>query len=108
PKAAALGRSAAGSFDGRKATTSDATAVTATAGTAALPGTYTLTVSSLAQSNQIASGGLADPTTQIKQGTLTLQVGSGTATTITVDGRNNTLQGLADSINAAGGDVRAS
>ncbi len=107
-KAAALARSVGGSFDGRKATSSDATAVTATAGTAALPGTYSLTVISLAQANQIASGGFADPTTQIKQGTLTLQVGSGAVTTVTVDGRNNTLQGLADSINAAGGDVRAS
>jgi flagellar hook-associated protein 2 len=107
-KAAALARSAGGSFDGRTATSSDPTALTATAGTAALPGTYTLTVSSLAQASQIASAGFSDPNAQIKQGTLALQVGSGAVTTVTVDSRNNTLQGLADSINSAGGDVRAS
>jgi flagellar hook-associated protein 2 len=107
-KAAALARSAGGSFDGRTATSSDTTSLTATAGTAAMPGTYALTVSSLAQANQIASGGFSDPNAQIKQGTLTLQVGAGAATTVTVDARNNTLQGLANSINAAGGDVRAS
>src|SRR5204862_116125 len=62
----------------------------------------------LAQAAQLSSSGYSDPNTAIKQGTLTLQVGTGTATTVTVDSRNNTLQGLADSINAAGGDVRAS
>ncbi len=107
-KTNALSRSAGSAFDGRKATVSDATAVTAAAGTAAVPGNYTLTVNSLAQGAQIASEGFSDPNAAIKQGSLTLQVGSGTATTVTIDGRNNTLQGLAEAVNAAGGDVRAS
>lgn len=102
-----LARAAGGAFDARKADTSDATAVAAAAGTAATPGTYSLTVSSLAQAQQLASQGFADPNAQLKQGTLTLQAGGGAATTVTLDGRNNTLQGLADAINAAGGDVRA-
>lgn len=107
-KTNALSRSAGSAFDGRKATVSDATAVTAAAGTAAVPGNYTLTVNSLAQGAQIASQGFADPNAAIKQGTLTLQVGSGTATTVTINESNATLQGLADAVNAAGGDVRAS
>lgn len=107
-KANALARSAGGAFDGRKASTTDATAVAATAGTAAVPGTYTLTVNSLAKAAQVSSAGFADPNAAIKQGTLTLQVGSGTATTVTIDSRNATLQGLADAVNAAGGDVTAS
>lgn len=107
-KASGLARSAGGAFDARKADSSDPTALTAAAGSAAVPGTYTITVGALAQANQIASGGFADPNAQIKQGTLTVQVGAGTATTVTIDSRNNTLQGLADAINAAGGDVRAS
>ena len=107
-KANALARSAGSAFDNRKATVSDATALTAVAGTAAVHGTYSLTVNELARGAQIASEGFADPNAQLKQGTLTLQVGTGTATTVTVDSRNNTLQGLADSVNAAGGDVRAS
>ncbi len=106
-KANALARSAGGAFDGRKVTASDATVVTAVAGTAAVPGNYTLTVNSLAQAGQVASGGFTDPNAAIKQGTLTLQVGTGTATTVTVDSRNASLQGLADAVNAAGGDVRA-
>jgi flagellar hook-associated protein 2 len=106
-KTNSLSRSAGGAFDGRTATSSDPTTLSAAAGTAAVPGTYSLTVSSLAQANQVASQGFADPNAQIKQGTLSLQVGTGTAVNVTVDSRNNTLQGLADSINAAGKDVRA-
>lgn len=107
-KAARLARSAGGAFDGRTAESSDKTVVTAAAGTAAVAGTYTLTVNALAQAHQVTSGGFSDPNAAIKQGTLTLQVGSGTATTITVGANNATLQGLANSINTAGGDVRAS
>lgn len=107
-KTAALARSAGGAFDGRTATVSDTTAVTAAAGTAAIPGNYQLTVTSLAKAAQVASGGFADPNAALKTGTLSIQVGTGTAVNITVDSRNNTLQGLADSINSVGGDVRAS
>ncbi len=107
-KANALARSAGGAFDGRKVSSSDSTALSAAAGTAAVPGTYSITVNSLAQANQLASGGYTDPNAALKTGTLTFQVGSGTATTVTLDSRNATLQGLADAVNSAGGDVRAS
>src|SRR5262249_11959450 len=107
-KTNALARSAGSAFDARKATTSDNTLVTAAAGSAAVPGTYSLTVTSLAKAHQIASQGFSDPNAQVKQGVLTIQIGASAATTITVDTRNNTLQGLADSINAATSDVKAS
>jgi flagellar hook-associated protein 2 len=107
-KTSALSRAAGGAFDGRKVTSSYEDGLTAVAGTAAIPGTYAISVQSLATSNQIASQGFVDPNAQIKQGTLTLRVGSGETATVTVDDRNDTLQGLADSINAAGKDVRAS
>jgi flagellar hook-associated protein 2 len=107
-KTAALARSAGGAFDGRKVSVSDETAVAAAAGTAAVPGTYQITVNSLAKAAQTASDGFLDPNAVLKTGTLSVQVGSGTAINVTVDSRNNTLQGLADSINVAGGDVRAS
>lgn len=103
-----LARSIAGAFDGRTASSSDSTALTAAAGTMAVAGTYNLAVQSLAQSHQTSSAGYADPNAQIKEGTLSIQVGTGTVTNVTVDSRNNTLSGLAESINAAGGDVRAS
>ena len=107
-KTAGLARAAGGAFDGKSATASDPAVLTAAAGTAAAPGTYSFTVTGLAQAHQVASAGFADPNAKIKEGTIALKVGAGTTTTVTVDGRNNTLQGLADSINAAGGDVRAS
>jgi flagellar hook-associated protein 2 len=97
-----------GAFTSFTATPSDPTALSAIAGTAAVPGNYTLTVGSLAQSEQVASQGFADPNATLQQGTFSVQVGSAPATTVTIDGNNNTLQGLADAINTAGGDVSAS
>ena len=102
-----LARSAGGAFDGRKASSSDDTALTATAGSAAVPGVYNITVNSLARADQRASAGFADPNTRLKTGTLTIQTGTDEAKTITLDDRNNTLQGLADAINSAGSGVRA-
>jgi len=107
-KTNALARSAGSAFDGRKAESSDSNALSVSAGTAAVAGTYNLTVMAQARAHQTASTGFADPNAKIKEGTLGLRVGSGTEVTITVDSKNNTLQGLADSINAAGTDIRAS
>lgn len=106
-KVGRLARSAGGPLDGMKATSSDGDALAVAAGAAATAGTYTVRVNSLAQAHQIASQGFTDPGTNIKQGTLSLQVGTGPVTTITINSSNNTLQGLADAINAANGEVRA-
>ncbi|HEX4610969.1 MAG TPA: flagellar filament capping protein FliD [Urbifossiella sp.] len=103
-----LAQSVAGALDARTATSSDTTVLAAAAGASAIPGTYALTVNTLAQGQQTASQGFSDPNAQLKTGTMTIQVGSGTATTVTLNNQNNTLQGLADAINNAGGDVRAS
>lgn len=65
-------------------------------------GNYTVKVDSLAQSQSLASGTFADKdATSIGTGSITLNVG-GESKTITVDGSNNTLQGLANAINDAG------
>ncbi len=102
-----VGRSVAGAFDGRTATPSDKEAVSVAAGTSAVPGTYSFTVTALAQANSVASGGFADPGSAIKQGTFAFRVGSGAEKTVTIGPTNNTVQGLADAINNSGGDVRA-
>lgn len=102
-----LGRSVNGVFDARKATSSDESLVTAAATASAVPGTYALKVNTLAQAQMIAAQGFDDPGSAITQGTLQLRIGSGAATTITIDGSNNTLQGLAQTINAAGAGVTA-
>ncbi|QEL13788.1 flagellar filament capping protein FliD [Limnoglobus roseus] len=105
---AKLNRSVSGAFDGRKATSSDETLLTASAGSSAAPGTYSLTVTGLAQAQSVVSDGFTDPGAQLKQGTFSFRVGTGATTSVTLGSSNNTLQGLSDAINNSGGDVKAS
>lgn len=69
--------------------------------TKASRGSYSIRVDSLAQSQSLASGSFdSKDATTLGTGSLTIQVGDQTKT-ITVDGSNNTLQGLANAINEA-------
>ena len=71
-------------------------------------GSYSLDVKQLAQAQSLASGVFADrDTTTVGTGTLTLNVG-GVSTDIAIDGTNNTLEGMAASINEANAGVSAS
>lgn len=75
--------------------------------TKASRGSYSLNVTQLAQAQSLASDVFADrDTITIGTGTLALNVG-GVATDITVDASNNTLEGLAASINEANAGVSA-
>ena len=65
-------------------------------------------IHSLAQAQQIASQGFADPDSAITHGTFGIQVGTGSQTEIAIDATNDTVQGLVDSINASDADVTAS
>lgn len=103
-----LGKSLNGVFDGKKATSNNLDLVTAAATSKATPGDYTLRVNSLARAQQIGSQGFASFTSAIKTGTFDIKVGSGATKTITIDGSNNTLQGLVTAINSSGADVFAS
>ncbi len=67
----------------------------------------TIVVSQLARAQSSYSAVVADRTAAIGTGTMTLTVG-GVAKTITVDGTNNSLDGLASAINSSGGGVTAS
>ncbi|MEZ6062776.1 MAG: flagellar filament capping protein FliD [Planctomycetaceae bacterium] len=95
-------------FSKRTVTTSDESVISASGSSSSVPGTYRLTVDSVARAHQIASQGFADTDSEITQGTLEFRVGSGELHTITVDSSNNTLQGLADSFNATDSGVSAS
>ena len=97
-----------GALGGQTATSSDTSSLTAAADSTALPGTYSLTVNSIAQAEQLASSGVSSLNSTIQQGTLQLQVGSGSATTITIDNSDDTLQGLAEAINSSGSGLQAS
>jgi flagellar hook-associated protein 2 len=95
-------------FVSYKATVADPVA-TATASSTAVAGSYTLEVTQLAKAHRITTTtGLANADSAIAQGTLSIQIGSGPAKTLTIDGNNDTLGGLRDAINAGGFGVTAS
>lgn len=91
-------------FNAATATSSEATVFTATAGTNATPGSYSVSVSQLASAQQLVSkpfaGGGSDT---VGTGTLQVSLG-GTSFNINVDSTNNTVAKLASAINSATGN----
>lgn len=111
-----------------KATPSDAAVMTASATSAAAPGSYAIEVSKLAQAQKLATAGQASTSAAIGSGTLTFEFGTSIASTtgaggavvpgkfvpdgnggktITIDPTNNSLAGIRDAINKAGIGVSA-
>jgi flagellar hook-associated protein 2 len=113
-----------------KTSSSDADVLTATAGSTAVPGSYAIEVTRLAQAQKLVAGGQASASTAIGNGTVSIEIGTisggtlnsttGTysgatfansgelAKSITIDASNNTLAGIRDAINAANAGVTAS
>lgn len=89
-------------------TTLSGSGVTAATTSEAEAGTYTLAVTQLAQAQSLTTAGNANKTTALGTGTLTLQVGTQEAVSITLDSSNNTLEGIRDAINAADAGITAS
>ena len=102
-----LNRTTSSVFDSVSATSTHEDILRVAADNGAIQGTYQVTVQSLATAHQIGSQGFSESSDQIGTGTITFQVGSGAATTITVDQGNNTLESLAASINDQVEDVSA-
>ena len=80
--------------------------LTATASATASPGNYNISVTQIAQAQRLCSPGYADSTTALGAGTLAISVGNGAA--VTLAPKSNSLQDLADAINASGLAVSAS
>lgn len=97
-----------------KATSSDTSVFTATAGDGAVAGSYSIQVSRLATAQSIYSVTFASEGSEVADLSgnatqkLKIQVGGGTAKEITVDSTNNTLAGIRDAINGADAGVSAS
>lgn len=106
-KASLLGRSVGSIFDAATATSSDPNTLTVAASSTATPGSYIVSVESIAKAHMIASSGFTDPNAQIKQGTITIQVGNNQPTMININSTNNTLQGIVKTINSVVQDVSA-
>ena len=87
-------------FLSRKAVSSNEDNFTVTAGTNALPASYSLEVVQLAQAQKLTSGSFTDSDAVVGTGTLTLSVGAVSAD-IEITSENNTLAGIRDAINAA-------
>ena len=98
-------------FNVLKATSSDASVVSATVAGKAVAGTYGITVSQLAQAQKLASTGFATTGDQVGSGTLTFDFGTFDGTSFTSNGSGvktvaiaagqNTLAGIRDAVNAA-------
>ncbi|GAA4015274.1 flagellar filament capping protein FliD [Actimicrobium antarcticum] len=108
-------------FQGASVSAADATIATASGSSIAVPGTYALQVTSLAQAQKLVAPGQTTSNTAIGSGTLSFDFGTisgGSATngqyagasftsnasgvkTVTIDPANNTLAGIRDAINAA-------
>jgi flagellar hook-associated protein 2 len=91
-------------FNAVAANSSNPTALTATAGSTAVPGTYNIGVTQLAQAQQLVSKAFAGGSTQtVGTGTLTVSLG-GQSVAIPIDSTDNTVAGIANAINSASGN----
>ena len=117
---------AATDFENKLVSSSDTTQVSATVSDLAVPNTYSIEVSQLAESHSLNSTAFADSdTTTLGTGSITIQKGTTdyvvgtdtynsftanpdeTAVSITIDSSNNTLDGIAAAINASDAGVNA-
>jgi flagellar hook-associated protein 2 len=98
----------AGAIYAQTTNSSDPSILTATAANGASSGNHTIVVNSLATTSSAYSSEFASSSTLLPTGSFDVQVGSGTAATITVDSTNNTLSGIASTINNQNLGVTAS
>ncbi len=93
-----------------KATTSASAVATASAKASAASGSYTLSGIKLAHSQEVYSGSYASGSAAVGSGSgaLTFKFGSGASATVNVASSADTVNGVAQAINAAGKGVQAS
>ncbi len=92
----------------KRGASSDTNVLTlSSASAAAVAGSHTITVTSLAQTSSQYSDQITNALDTLS-GSLSIQVGSGTAQTVTLNSSNNTLATLANSINSGQYGVTAS
>jgi flagellar hook-associated protein 2 len=97
----------AGVLSGKQGSSSDTnTLALLSADTTATAGSHTVTVQSLAQTSTEASSAVG--ANDILSGSFSFHIGSGSSQTVSVDPSNNTLAGLAATINQSGIGVSAS
>jgi flagellar hook-associated protein 2 len=90
----------ADALDARRASSSDAAVVTASASAGASAASYQVEVVSLASAQRLSSAAYAAPTSEVGTGTLNLSSGNNTFS-VSIGSGNNTLAGIRDAINGA-------
>jgi len=116
-QSAVRGLSDLSKFQGVSVSAADATVATASATSTAIPGTYSLKVTQLAQAQKLVAAGTVSDSTAIGKGVISIDFGttgvgsfasSGLGVkTITIDSTNNSLAGIRDAINKAAVGVTA-
>lgn len=99
-----------GAFSAKSVSSSNSNALTASAASTALPGTYTFRVTQLARAHQLASDqSFSDTNTQsVGTGVITItNVKTGTSKVIGINAGQDTLEGVRAAINASGGGFTA-
>jgi flagellar hook-associated protein 2 len=97
----------AGVLSGKQGSSSDTnTLALLSATTTATAGSHTVSVQQLAQTSTEASSAVA--ATDALSGSFTLHIGSGSSQTVFIDPSNNTIAGLAATVNQAGIGITAS
>jgi flagellar hook-associated protein 2 len=91
----------------RTVTTSPSGVVTATVTNATAPGSYSLSNIRLAQAESLYSSGYASTSASLGSGSITIRVGSGSATTIAIASGQSSLADIANAIDAANAGVQA-
>ena len=81
------------------ATSSDPSVLTASASSGTPSASHSITVTNLATNSSVYSNPVATDSTTIPTGTLSIQVGTNTAQPVTINSTNDTLAGLAQTIN---------
>ena len=101
-QSAVSGLSSPTAFNALAATSSDDTLFKASADATAVPGSYSVSVTQLAQAQQLVSNPFAaGSSAAVGTGTLSISLGTQNFT-VTIGSANNTLAGIATAINAAG------
>ncbi|MCB1778199.1 MAG: flagellar filament capping protein FliD [Candidatus Competibacteraceae bacterium] len=91
-----------------EATSGDTSLFTATAAYSTMAGSYSIQVNRLAQAHSLELAAVVNKDAQFNEGTLKITVGSNSVSTeIAIDSANNTLEGIAETINKAGAGVTA-
>ncbi|MGH7038656.1 MAG: flagellar filament capping protein FliD [Stellaceae bacterium] len=96
------------SLNQRTVTTSPTGTVSASVTNTAALGTYSLTNIHLAAAQSLISSSYASASASVGTGSLTIRVGGGSATTVTIAGGQGTLSGIASAIDEAHAGVEAS